>query len=55
MEGAVDTLAVPSDEHTPLSEMVINFKPGSKEYSPPGGVTEPLVPKMRGLETWIVA
>jgi hypothetical protein len=26
MEGAVDTLAVPSDEHTPLSEIVVNFK-----------------------------
>jgi hypothetical protein len=24
--GAVDTLAVPSDEHTPLSEMVVNLK-----------------------------
>jgi hypothetical protein len=25
MEGAVDTLAVPSDEHTPLSEIVVNL------------------------------
>jgi hypothetical protein len=26
MECAVDALAVPSDEHTPLSEIVVNFK-----------------------------
>jgi hypothetical protein len=33
MEGAVDALAVPSDEHTPLYEMWFN---GS---SPPGRMT----------------
>jgi hypothetical protein len=26
MEGAADTLAVPTDEHTPLYEIVDNFK-----------------------------
>jgi hypothetical protein len=26
MERAVDTLSVPSDEHTPLSEIVFNVK-----------------------------
>jgi hypothetical protein len=26
MEGTVDTLAVPSDAHTPLFEIVANFK-----------------------------
>jgi hypothetical protein len=26
MEGTVATLAVPSDEHTPLSEIVVNIQ-----------------------------
>jgi hypothetical protein len=30
-------LAVPSDEHTPLSEIVVQLQ-GSKESSPPGGM-----------------
>jgi hypothetical protein len=38
MECAVDALAVPSEEHTPLSEIVVWLQ-GSKESSPPGRMT----------------
>jgi hypothetical protein len=38
MERAVDALSVPSDEHTPVSEIVVKLQ-GSKESIPPGGMT----------------
>jgi hypothetical protein len=38
MVCAVDALAVPSDEHTPLSEIVVWLQ-GSKESSLPGRMT----------------